>query len=1213
MRKRSTNTLPLPALILTALLGSSISWAGAFDSYLLDPQSGEADLAIMSLVDNNRIQVGSTQLQLNRFQWGSVPAGDDLQPGALVSANAPYTLGSEQSGSEMPVPAQFAGTRFAIPHYRDNHVYHILSPHGDANLQIDTGNGPVDVTVPAGQVLSYDAGSINSIAGTVQSDRPVLILHKGVNNAGSVRYNFPAVPVAEEFYGVATSFLSVAAIEDGTFVQVYLSDGVTRTRTLSAGSLWTVQLTGSNSQGAGPAVRVSATAPVAAIQLGDGDGIEASSMLPPSYLGTRHALAIDTQYVAIACPHAGTTVTLTRTDGSKSSQICDSGPDFPGKALFVTRADEEKIDTGAYLEADKPVFMMHEGLVDEGERNLLGARYQYAVLNPQMDNGDLGVFSLVDGNRIQVGVTELSLDRDAYGVLPAAELQQGALITGSGPFVPTSAVDGTDLPVPVHYAGRTFAVPQYRDQHNYHVLSPYGDATLTIDAGLGAETLSVPRGQVVTFNAGGNNGIAAQIQSDLPVMIAHVGVNGAGKPRDAFALPPAAQELWGVGTGQVLVATAGQTATVTAFLSDGTSASAIVEPGQYWSVPVGVNTLQGQGPAVRLVADQPINALQVGDGDGIESSTFVGREFLGGMTGVAVDSQFVALACTHAATRVTLTDPLGTMQHFACAADGDFPGKLLLGNSSNGVHIAAGTRIETSHPAYFMYEDSNVDDERNLAAFANERAGNILFVMADDVGIEKLESYAIAEGYYVYDEAGEKQVDYSKVAVTPNLTRLAQSGMQFRNTWANPMCSPTRASILTGRYGKRTGVGDIVTETHGNELKLSEYILPEVLARNPRLNYANALVGKWHVQNANNGGPASPNLAGFDHYSGALSNLGTDAADYFDWVKTINGVAEKSAVSGRDYAADPRFADNTDNRYATTNSVNDAIVFIDEQGEQPWFLWLAFHAPHDPWHKPPADLHTRDLPTDQLPAEAPKPHYLASIEALDAELGRLLDSIPEDVMARTTVIFVGDNGADDVVVDDPAADLYDEATFAAKPRKGTLYEGGINVPLIISGATLDQPLCDRIENGVCESDALVNTTDLFATMLDIAGIHAATSLPETYPLDSPDASYAGRVLELDSVSLLPLMQGRASGSLRDYVYAERFGRTFGSKLEGRTVRDARYKLLENQFVILPSTYEFYDLQNDPLEQVNLWTVTLDEEGEAAKQALFGKLLQPQPN
>jgi arylsulfatase A-like enzyme len=394
---------------------------------------------------------------------------------------------------------------------------------------------------------------------------------------------------------------------------------------------------------------------------------------------------------------------------------------------------------------------------------------------------------------------------------------------------------------------------------------------------------------------------------------------------------------------------------------------------------------------------------------------------------------------------------------------------------------------------------------------------NVLILLADDLGIDMVGCYAFG----------------SDLAPTPNIDALAASGVRFENVWSNPMCSPTRATILTGRYSFRTGIGTIVG-VGGPGLSTTEHSIPRMLDAVSPFGYAHAAIGKWHLGNLN-APPTHPTELGFGHCSGARGNL-TQVETWFSWMKFVNGQAQHVP------------------RYVTSENVDDALGWIG-QASEPWFCYLAFNAPHGPWHSPPAHLHTITLPNVD-PRDQPRPFYKAAVQAMDAEIGRLLASMDPDVLGRTTVIFLGDNGTPRDVTAPP---------YDPQRTKLTVYEGGLRVPLIVSGPAVVAP--GRT------SDALVNTTDLFATVLGLAGVGSIGWLPVRH----------------DSVSFLPVITNSASSTGRQTVYAEFFWPNGPGPYtnEARAIRDVRYKLIRRG--PNPVTDELYDLFLDPFELQNLLT------------------------
>ena len=356
-------------------------------------------------------------------------------------------------------------------------------------------------------------------------------------------------------------------------------------------------------------------------------------------------------------------------------------------------------------------------------------------------------------------------------------------------------------------------------------------------------------------------------------------------------------------------------------------------------------------------------------------------------------------------------------------------------------------------------------------------------------------------------------------------------GLLFRNAYAQPTCSPTRTNILTGRYSYRHGVGAPVTVAE--QLTASEFTLPEAFSA-AGSDYQLGSFGKWHLTSGGGAlvNAARPNtIGGWPHFEGSM---GGGVPDYYLWNKVSNGVIQ-----------------NNVEEYVTTTTVNDAISWIGQQGESPWFCWIGFNASHTPFHRPPLDpeLHSyTSLPEEPLGANR-RPAYEAALEAMDTEISRLLGSIDT---STTTIIVLGDNGTPAAVVQPP---------FDNAHAKGSLYEGGTHVPFFIAGPSV---------TATGESDALVHCVDLFATILDIAGINPDSVVPE------------GTVI--DSTSLTSLLSGGQGG--KSHVLCEAFGEN--SNNPGKAVNNGRYKLIRYD----SGTEEFFDFDQDENEQNNLLSGTL---------------------
>jgi arylsulfatase A-like enzyme len=360
---------------------------------------------------------------------------------------------------------------------------------------------------------------------------------------------------------------------------------------------------------------------------------------------------------------------------------------------------------------------------------------------------------------------------------------------------------------------------------------------------------------------------------------------------------------------------------------------------------------------------------------------------------------------------------------------------------------------------------------------------SFIVIVADDLGNDKVGAY---------HEAPDPPR-------TPNIDALAGSGVLFRNAYVTPVCSSSRAALLTGRYGRRTGVGGIVSAKSQYGLQSSEVTLPEALDRGGQ--WSAAALGKWHLTGRQAANPYhEPLTQGFDRFRGSMGNLEhrrTGMKSYSQWEKNVDGAPVDVTT------------------YATTDTTDEAIAAIREL-PAPFFLWVAYNAPHAPYHWPPG--------AEQRPGKGAQ--YDAMVEYMDADIGRLLAAMTPEQRATTTIVFVGDNGTPREAIRPP---------FNPRHAKSSVHEGGINVPLIVSGAGV---------TGRGESAALVHGVDLLPTILDLAGVSADG-------------------LELDGVSFAVHLADPGAPSARKYLFSELL-RPNGPPPFSReefAIRDERYKLM----------------------------------------------------
>ena len=425
-----------------------------------------------------------------------------------------------------------------------------------------------------------------------------------------------------------------------------------------------------------------------------------------------------------------------------------------------------------------------------------------------------------------------------------------------------------------------------------------------------------------------------------------------------------------------------------------------------------------------------------------------------------------------------------------------------------------------------------------LLGYTNYAQRNVVLIIADDLGKDYCDMYP--------DHA-------TNVVKLTNVKRLLTRGVVFNNAWSNPLCSPTRAGILTGRYSFRTGVGDVVDGTN-TKLSLTENSIPKVLNLYSPNGISKACIGKWHLTSFATTAYNYPNTLGFDHFEGSLSGaLGQTIDGFFNWTKITNGVK------------------TTCTNYATTENVNNAISYLNSQpSTKPFYLQLAFNAPHTPYHLPPSSLFANptNLSGTQTDVDANLlPYFQAITEAMDVEIGRFFDYlISSGKWDNTTIIFIGDNGDDSKVAQ-------------TNPSKGSIYQGGVSVPFIISGPDVVNP--NRISN------SLVNAVDVFATILELFG----------------DTNWQSRIPTtiVDSKSLMPILLNTAT-STRSTAFTEIF-KAIANQGDGKTMRNSDYKLLKFD----NGTEKFYNLTTDPSESINLLTGSLTTVQKANYTALCNEM------
>ena len=411
------------------------------------------------------------------------------------------------------------------------------------------------------------------------------------------------------------------------------------------------------------------------------------------------------------------------------------------------------------------------------------------------------------------------------------------------------------------------------------------------------------------------------------------------------------------------------------------------------------------------------------------------------------------------------------------------------------------------------------------SAFAAETAPkpNIIFILADDLGFMDI-------------GANNPHTFYE----TPQIDGLAKRGMRFTQGYsACCVCSPTRGSIMTGKYPPRFGITDYIGLNRPGKLQpapnqtylaLEETTLAEAL-RNA--GYATFMAGKWHL--------------GRDEYSPNAQGFGPDlveqAASFFP-------PADVPPPNAKD---DPK----------VTDRIADAAVrFIDAQQGKPFFAYLPFNAAHIPIgargdlvekyeHKPaPPEAWGQERSLKVRLAQG-NPVYAAMIEQFDSAIGRVLAAVERKGQTeRTIVVFTSDNGGLATAQGQPTANA------PLRGGKGWPYEGGVRVAWIIAAPGVTKP------GSVCDTPVI--STDFYPTLLELAGL----------PLMSEQ--------HVDAVSLLPLLRGGQLNRGQLFWHYPHYGGQGGAPYGA--IRDGDWKLIE---WFEDGSLELYNLRNDPGETKNL--------------------------
>lgn len=412
---------------------------------------------------------------------------------------------------------------------------------------------------------------------------------------------------------------------------------------------------------------------------------------------------------------------------------------------------------------------------------------------------------------------------------------------------------------------------------------------------------------------------------------------------------------------------------------------------------------------------------------------------------------------------------------------------------------------------------------------------NFVFILVDDLGWADVKCN-YPESFYD----------------TPNIDKLAESGVRFTQAYAaNPVCSPTRAAIMTGKHPNCVNITDwipgndpkdrlLLGPQDANELALNEITIAEKLKEN---GYKTGFIGKWHLGSDG----YYPEDQGFDMNIGGY-HMGHPPGGYYSPYKN------------------PKLPDGPEGEYLTDRLTNEGIKFITENKENPFFLYLAFYTVHTPIQAAKSSiekyetkreaLNIEEIPfrkegegwTKLMQEDAP---YASMVNAMDANVGRILEALKEQGLDENTwVIFTSDNGG--------LSTLYSKKAPTnngpLRAGKGWCYEGGIRVPLIISGPDIAEP------GRITETPAI--SMDYFTTILNLANIEHDDN---------------------DGQNLLPILtnEGNLGRTELFWHYPHYHGSAW---TPGSAIRKGDWKLVvfyEDDLV------ELYNLNKDPEETTNV--------------------------
>ncbi|KAA5540927.1 sulfatase-like hydrolase/transferase [Roseiconus nitratireducens] len=437
-----------------------------------------------------------------------------------------------------------------------------------------------------------------------------------------------------------------------------------------------------------------------------------------------------------------------------------------------------------------------------------------------------------------------------------------------------------------------------------------------------------------------------------------------------------------------------------------------------------------------------------------------------------------------------------------------------LAKSSRGVESTGGLpliprslRLRFSHVTAWTIAILFLPSLARIAVQAESpQRPNIVLILADDLGYGDVGFNGCAD------------------IPTPNIDSLARDGVRFANGYSShPFCSPMRAGLMTAKYQHRFGyVNNVAFDPH-NQLMGLPTDQPTVAKRLSQAGYRTGMVGKWHLGAA---APFHPLRRGFDFFYGFLGG----GHDYFQVDTTVQ--LHENYKAALDDNGKPAAFDG----YLTEVLTDKALGFLQSADERPYFLYVAYNAPHGPLQAPEEEIAKFDSIKNRK-----RRIYAAMVSVMDQQIGRLLAALRDrGETENTLVMFLSDNGGPE------HANASDNGPL--RGQKGDVYEGGIHVPFVMC-------MPGTLPAGTVFSSPVLSI-DLAQTALDLAGAPSESST--------------------DGVNLMPFVLDSESAPPHDAL----FWRTAGDRK--LAVRRGDHKL-----VMLDGDHELYDLTGDLEESRDL--------------------------